>query len=269
MTLGKAFEPSKVYQVFPLRGDLSKLRYFATLIVPTRMADGRYPVVDAWYELSPIDGFEVRHDVFITPPQRGTRKTPDLRLGWGFIEGPATEFQTRERERLGPYARVHSAGGVEPKQHGLGYTLYCAAGLLAGYLGARFDDRPGRIRSVEGVYSPMASFGNFVPEDEAGAPTPEAEAVWRRLVTIPLGSRPPIAQTVPSFSWAYNAATRSRMRTYYPYNILTTASVLDSGFVVALGPDVSPRYRSHRRIPLATQSRLAYDLKFVPIRPTL
>ena len=221
--------------------------FVGTLIVPKRLLDGRYVPVDVWRSAN--GGV-----VYITPYD-ASRSLPKLYIGAATYFGEPPGEGT-SRGVYGTLSRVHTASGVIPEGVGFGYTLYCAAALAIRYQ---------RSPSYVGVMS-LASVEHT--DTPGGNRTPDADKAWRFLTTIPLGvrtRRPPIATSDDIDVWAYLEKTASiydddydpdeyesnedgNQYVSWPGEYILTESVLDSGFVVRLGPKLEPTLNERLRI---------------------
>ena len=164
MTLADAWPAQKPLY---LRTYLDRVRtdrrhqFVGSLMVPKRLSDGRYPVVDVWTR--------TMEEVVITPFMVEPKKMPKIFIG-------ASEFGNTINVKWQHLMRIDTVRGVEPAGYGFGFILYAATALSAKFTGP------------EGIYS--------VPNDRSI----EASELWSRLKQLsfhwtagPLGKTTTIA----------------------------------------------------------------------------
>lgn len=242
MTLADSLQAKKPVTIRPRAYGGGK--FVGSLLVPKKMSDGYFPVVDVW--ASPGE------DSYIAPFRMQPTIAPKNYIGRVSHDGAEPMEAIYKGKRL---LRVHTASGVEPVGYGFGYILYAAAALALG------------MRSgYDGIFSLCGGLST-----PGGARSIDANELWPRLTTIPLGHGRPLAQEASLQVWVegletgYDEDEPGLEMQDRPGEVLLTQDVLDSGLVVRL---TERPWGKFRPIPATAQERLALDIKYKTKKPT-
>jgi hypothetical protein len=243
MTLADSLQAKKPIALRPRTYGGGK--FIGSLLVPKKMSDGYFPVVDVWG--SPGE------DSYLAP-FKASPTMPKNYIGRVSHDGSEPMEAIYKGKRL---LRVHTASGVEPVGFGFGYILYAAAALALG------------MRSgYDGIFSLRGGLNT-----PGGARSIDANELWKRLTTIRLGHGRPLAQEASLQVWVETLSTgygedgdepgmEMQIR---PGEVLLTQDVLDSGLVTRL---TGRPWAKFRPMPAAAQEQLALDIKYKTKKPT-